>query len=55
MKTEVKYYDELFGRYLNGEVIIGSWVYEDDAWGYRELTPDEVKKVLELQVKSSIT
>ena len=30
------------------KVVIKAWVKENDCWGYRELTPEEAKKVMEL-------
>lgn len=49
MKTKTKYLVDLFAHKERGEVVIKSWVFENDAWGYRELTPDEVTWVLGLQ------
>ena len=51
MTSETKYYDEVFTRIENGEVVMESWVFENGVWGYRELTIDEARAILGLEGK----
>ena len=46
---KVKYFDELFACKEGRGVIWKSWVQENGLWGFRELTPAEIKIVRELE------
>ena len=47
-----KYYDNLFVHEEDDAVVYKSWVFENDAWTYRILTPEEIKQILELEEKN---
>lgn len=50
-RNEIKYYDNLFAHKEQGKVVIKSWVFENDTWVERELTPDESRQIKELGTK----
>ena len=46
--NETRYYAELFSHDEQGKGVIKSWVFEDGIWRYRELTTEEIGKVLRM-------